>query len=82
MTGAPTDATVLERVPVTFDCNECNEALDAVRAALAAARRLALVAENALANGDLGRAQTALRNIHDTATSGAALDAVAPLGRR
>ena len=82
VTGSPTDGAALERPPVAFGCNECNEALDAVRAALLAARRLALVAENALVNGDLRRAQTALRNLHHATTSGATPAAVAPLGRQ
>ena len=50
---------------MTFDCNECNEALEEARAAVSTARRLALVAENALANGDLRCALAALRNLHD-----------------
>jgi hypothetical protein len=58
-----------------FECNECNEALDAARAGLTAARRLALVAENALLNGDLRRAQAALQDFYDAATAGAKLDA-------
>jgi len=51
------------RPPVTMGCNECNEALYEARDALAAARRLALVAENALANGDIERARCALRGM-------------------
>jgi hypothetical protein len=69
VTVAPTEGGALERPAVAFDCNECNEALSAARTALAAARRLALVAENALFNGDLPRARTALQNLH-VATSG------------
>ena len=45
------------------DCNECNEALDAAREALAVARRLATVADNAILNGDLHRARAALQNL-------------------
>lgn len=45
------------------DCNECNEALDAAREALAVARRLAMVADNAIMNGDLHRARAALRDL-------------------
>ena len=41
---------------MTFGCYECNEALEAARSALSAAQRLALVAGNALMNGDLSRA--------------------------
>lgn len=55
----------MERPPVTLDCNECNEALAEALTALAAAQRLALVAENALADGDLRRTQAAMRTIHD-----------------
>jgi hypothetical protein len=51
---------------VTAECNECNEALDAARQAVAAARRLAMVADNAIANGDLRRARAALRDLQDT----------------
>jgi len=64
-TGAATEGTALERPAVTFDCNECNEELRVARVALTAVRRLALVAENALANGDLRRARAALRDLHD-----------------
>jgi hypothetical protein len=39
-----------------------------------AVRRLALLAGNALANGDLRRVQTALRSLHDMTASGGALD--------
>jgi len=82
VTGSSTKGGVLERPPVALDCNECNEALDAVRAALLAAGRLALVAENALVNGDLRRVQSALRNLHHATTSGATPDTVALLGRQ
>jgi hypothetical protein len=51
-------------------CNEWNEALDAARSAITAARRLALVDQNALINGDVRRAWSALREFHD-ATAGA-----------
>ena len=57
-TGASTEAGAVERPAAMSECNECNEALTA-------ARRLALVAENAVANGDLRRAQAALRNLVD-----------------
>jgi endonuclease/exonuclease/phosphatase (EEP) superfamily protein YafD len=43
--------------------NECNEALDAAREALAVARRLATVVDNAILNGDLNRARAALQNL-------------------
>jgi hypothetical protein len=57
VTVSPTETTAQARHEVTFGCNECNEALNGVRAALATVRRLALVAQNALANGDLARAR-------------------------
>lgn len=63
VTVAPTEGTVQARPEVTLGCNECNEALEAARAAITAARRLALVATNALLNGDLQRAQGALLDI-------------------
>ena len=47
------------------ECNECNEALEAVRSVLTSARRLALVAENALINGDFPRARAVLHDLHD-----------------
>jgi len=50
VTVGPRETGALERLAVT---SECNEALDAARAALTTARRLALVAESALVNGDL-----------------------------
>jgi hypothetical protein len=56
----------------TSECNECNEALDAARDAIATPRRLALVADNAIVNGDLQRARSALRDLHDAAASGGA----------
>ncbi len=51
------------RPEATFGCNECNEALDMARGVLAKARRLALVAQSALLNGDLQRACSVLRNL-------------------
>jgi hypothetical protein len=71
VTVAPTEGSALERPAVALGCNECDEALYATRAALAAARRLAFVAQNALANGDLRRVGTAPRDLQDAATSGA-----------
>ena len=82
VTVAPTEGAALKRPAVAFDCNECNEALDAARATLTAARRLALVAENALVNGDLRRARTAVRNLHDLTASRGTLDALPAFGRR
>lgn len=65
VTSTPTRGTALDLQTVTVDCNECNEALRGAREAVTDARRLALVAENALANGDLQRARSALRDLHD-----------------
>ena len=54
------------------DCNECNEAFSEARVAVHEARRLALVADNAIANGDPVRARTALRDLHDAIVASAA----------
>jgi len=81
-TGASTGGAALERPAVTFDCNDCNETLDVARATLTAARRLALVAENALVNGDLRRARTAVRNLHDLTVNRGTPDALPAFGRR
>lgn len=69
VTVAPTDSGALERPAVVSRCNECNEALHTARAAIADARRLALIAQNALINGDVQRANTALRDLYEV-TSG------------
>ena len=63
VTGVSTEGAAGERLAATADCNDCNEALRMARDALAMARRLALVAENALLNGDLQRACTAIRDL-------------------
>jgi hypothetical protein len=55
------------------ECNEGNEPQESTRGALTTARRFALVAENALANGDLRRARAALRNLLDATVSGGML---------
>ena len=68
-TGVSTEAGALGRPAATSECNECNEALEAARGALTAARRLALVAQNALSNGDLGHARAVLRDLHDATVS-------------
>ena len=60
MTVAPTEDSALERPAVVSGCNECNEVLNAARVTIRNARRLTLVAENALANGDVIRARAAL----------------------
>ena len=65
VTVAPTKADALERPAATFGCNECNEMLDAARATVRAVRRLAVVATNALANGDVTRARTALGDLNE-----------------
>jgi len=51
------------RPEATSGCNECNEALEMARDALAKARRLALVVQNALLNADLQRACSVLRDL-------------------
>jgi len=63
VTVAPTEGGALERPAVVSGCNECNEALDMARDVLANARRLALVAQSALINGDLQRAWSVLRDL-------------------
>lgn len=62
-TGAPTEAGYRTRSAVALDRNHCNEALGAARTYVAAARRLAMVADNAIVNGDLKRARVALRDL-------------------
>jgi hypothetical protein len=69
-----------KRPLATSGCNECNEALDAARTAIAVARRLALVAKNALINGDAQRAHAALRDLHDATSNRAPLRAAPALG--
>ena len=74
MAVAPTEGTALERPEVASGCNECNEALDKARTAIADARRLALIAQNALIR-DVRRAHAALRDLHDATSNGATLEA-------
>jgi hypothetical protein len=74
-TVVSTERAAGARPEATAACNECNEALDAARAAVARARRLAIVAENALLNGDLQRARSALRDLRDATASQGALGA-------
>jgi hypothetical protein len=74
VTALPTDPPAAARPKATLqcnECNECNEAREAMRDGMARARRLALVAENALLNGDLQRALTALRDLSRDGTRGA-----------
>ena len=61
----PTEGSDQRRPPAARECNECNEAFEAARQAALAARRLALVADNAIANGDLPRARAVLRELQD-----------------
>lgn len=64
MTGPSTEGSDGERLAVTSECHECSEALDAAREAVTVARRLAMVADNAILNGDFQRARAALRDLH------------------
>ena len=53
------------------ECNECNETLETARDLMAMTWRLALVAENALLNGDVQRARLALVDLQEAnATDG------------
>ena len=65
VTHSPTKGSGAERSAATAGCNDCNEALDVLRAALTDSRRLALIAENALANGGLHRAREVIRRLHN-----------------
>jgi hypothetical protein len=65
VTGPATGGGAGERLAVASDCHGCNEALDAAREAVAVARRLAMVADNAILNGDLQRARAALRDFQE-----------------
>ena len=58
----------MDRPEATVRCNECNDALEMARDAVAMARRFAFVAQNALLNGDLQRACSVLRDL-EIATS-------------
>ena len=53
------------RPAVMVHCNECNETLDAARAIVRNARRLAFVAANALSNGDVTRARATLSELNE-----------------
>jgi hypothetical protein len=50
---------------VVADCNDCNEALNQARDVAVMARRLVLVARNALVSGDVHRALAVLRQLGD-----------------
>ena len=65
VTVASREGSAVERPEAMLRCNECNDALETERAALAMARRLALVAQNALLNGDLRRVGALLRDLCD-----------------
>lgn len=65
VTGPATGGGDGERLGVTSECHGCNEALDAAREAVTVARRLAMVADNAILNGDLQRARAALRDLRE-----------------
>jgi hypothetical protein len=69
VTQASTERTAGEWPAATAGCNECNEAVETARDALTVARRLAMVAYNAIANGDLTRARAALLQLHDAVAS-------------
>ena len=65
-TALPSEPPAVVRPEATSGCNgcnECNEALDMARDALAEARRLALVVQNALLNVDFQRACSVLRDL-------------------
>jgi hypothetical protein len=70
VTVAPKEGGALERPAVVSGCNECNEVLDKARIAIADARRLALIAQNALINLDVQRAHAALRELHAPTSHG------------
>jgi len=67
-TGVSTERNAKRWPAATSGCSECNEALDTARDAMAVARLLAIVAENALLNGDLQRARSALRDLREATT--------------
>ena len=67
VTGFSTEGPGEGRPEGAAKCNECNEGLEAARKTISTARRLALVADNAILNGDLPRARAALRELHDLA---------------
>ena len=65
--GVSTENPDRERTEAVGNCNECNEALEAARKALTVARRLGMIADNAIANGDVIRARAALRDLQEAA---------------
>jgi hypothetical protein len=58
--------------------NECNEVLDRARDALAKVRRLALVVQHAMFNGDLQRASWGLQHLQTAASIEVGRAALAP----
>jgi hypothetical protein len=66
-TPSPTEDSGLARTEVDSGCNECNEVLEAARGAARTVHRLAMVALNAVANGDVARARAALESLLGTA---------------
>jgi hypothetical protein len=64
-TGVPTEGGDRGRPAVAPECNDCNEALEAARKSVTAALRLAMVADNAIVNGDVKRARVALSDLQD-----------------
>ena len=65
VTVASRERSDVERPEATVRCNECNDALEMACDAVAMARRLALVAQNALLNGDLRRVGALLQDLCD-----------------
>ena len=59
-TALPTEPPALLRPEAKSGCNECNEGLEFAQAAIRSARGLAMVAINAITNGDLQRARAVL----------------------
>jgi hypothetical protein len=69
--ATPTEKPGGGRPEEAAGCNECNEALGVAREVVLVARRLAMVADNAVVNGDLKRACAALRDLLETLTASA-----------
>jgi hypothetical protein len=83
MTLPPTESGAVERHAATRRCNECNEALEAALETIQAAGRLAMVATNALTNGDLHGARETMRDLQQVvAKAQGAPMAVSPVAAR
>jgi hypothetical protein len=67
VTVTSTDDGATRRHPAASECNDCNEAAGALRQTLAVVRRLVLIADNAILEGDLRRARDALEELHAAA---------------